>query len=148
VHLKSSTSGRHVRVAPVQQGPFYEEIRSRLSFDFTKSRLIEKLHRLKKYSGGGRASTPMPTLRGRGRTSRSGEDVYGTKEQIARGQHAQEDTQMRACTDLYSWRARFSQVPKDWEQMLELLEMYFFILDKKNLDWESLGKFWELLEML
>jgi hypothetical protein len=38
---------------------------------------------------------------------------------------------MCACADLYSWRARFSQVPKDWEQMLELLEMYFFILDKK-----------------
>ncbi|CAL4950778.1 unnamed protein product [Urochloa decumbens] len=29
-------------------GPFYEEIRRRLSFDFTKSQLIEKLRRLKK----------------------------------------------------------------------------------------------------
>ncbi|XP_044446577.1 probable transcription factor At5g28040 [Triticum aestivum] len=39
-------------------GPFYEEIRRKLSFDFSKNQLIEKLRRLKKKYGNGYRCTP------------------------------------------------------------------------------------------
>jgi hypothetical protein len=48
-------------------GPFYEEIRRHLSFNFTKSQLIEKLRRLKKKCcvGAGRCVRVLERARGR-----------------------------------------------------------------------------------